>query len=272
MDAAALARHDEQLLANTAAAIAPHSETIGGMLVTYAEPGSWLNQCWKLGIDEPVSDDHVDQIIAFFDSHECAVRAGLTTLADPSAQHALAGRGFDIADLINVFHVDLGAEQTIANQVDPAPAALDLLHIDREDDTMLDRWAELSARGFSDGEPPSPAAVRTFEKLIRHDGVAGTIATVGDTPAAAAAMALNDGQGYRGVSLFGTSVLPGFRRMGIQQHLMASRLERARDQGASIAQVASLPGVATERNARRFGFELSYVKINLVRQHQVARR
>ena len=61
-------------------------------------------------------------------------------------------------------------------------------------------------------------------------------------------------------ALFGTSVLPAFRRRGIQTALIAARLERARQRDCTFATIHSRPGIPTERNAKRMGFALVYTK------------
>ena len=67
-------------------------------------------------------------------------------------------------------------------------------------------------------------------------------------------------------SLFGTSVLARFRRRGIQQALIAVRLERALALGSDLADITSHPGIPTERNAGRLGFRLAYVRPVLVKR------
>ena len=65
--------------------------------------------------------------------------------------------------------------------------------------------------------------------------------------------------------IFGASVLPEFRRRGIQQALLAERLNIAAERGAVVACIGSKPGIGTERNVRRMGFQLAYTKVHLVR-------
>jgi GNAT superfamily N-acetyltransferase len=60
--------------------------------------------------------------------------------------------------------------------------------------------------------------------------------------------------------LFGLAVHADFRRRGIQQALIAARLEFARERGCRIATIGSRPGAGTERNVRRFGFQVAYTK------------
>jgi len=61
--------------------------------------------------------------------------------------------------------------------------------------------------------------------------------------------------------LFGTGVTPEFRRRGVQQALIAERLERVRERRGRLACIQSRPGIATERNAARLGFFTAYHKI-----------
>ena len=55
-----------------------------------------------------------------------------------------------------------------------------------------------------------------------------------------------------------------FRRRGIQQALMAARLQACADAGCRIACIHSDPAVATARNARRLGFALAYTTVTVV--------
>jgi len=82
-------------------------------------------------------------------------------------------------------------------------------------------------------------------------------------------LALIDGKPVGGASmestpeiacLFGTSVVPTFRRRGIQSILMILRMERARERGSRLVAIHSNPGISTERNAMRLGFFLAYTK------------
>ena len=68
------------------------------------------------------------------------------------------------------------------------------------------------------------------------------------------------------MSLFGASVLPAFRRRGIQQALISARLQTALSLGADLASITSHPGIPTERNAARLGFQLAYVRAVMVKR------
>jgi GNAT superfamily N-acetyltransferase len=66
-------------------------------------------------------------------------------------------------------------------------------------------------------------------------------------------------------SLMGTSVLPSWRRRGIQTALIRHRLHFAAAKGVDLVTIHSHPGIPTERNATRLGFKLAYVKAIMVR-------
>lgn len=270
MDAVEIARHFEQALADVALTIAPHHDRVGSAVASYAEPGSWLNQCWNFGMHGVVTAKDVDEIIAFYDSHLCETKIGVATLADPSATKALKGRGFEIGDFINILVADLTRDQPTRRPIHPVPARLEIKRVDKTNDESIEAWAELSTRGFNEGNPAPTAEVWTAAKALRYDGVDGYVATIDGEPAAAAAVALNDSHGHRSAGLFATSVLPAFQRMGIQQQLISTRLERAQELGATFATIGSLPGIPTERNAARFGFRLTYVQAVFSRPYSPA--
>ncbi len=71
--------------------------------------------------------------------------------------------------------------------------------------------------------------------------------------------------GPKAAALFALAVLPAYRRRGVQQALIAARLRAAAEAGATVVTISALPGVATERNARRMGFQVAYTKVVLVR-------
>jgi GNAT superfamily N-acetyltransferase len=108
--------------------------------------------------------------------------------------------------------------------------------------------------------------LRASRRFVDQPNNTALIARVDGVPAGAAMVAIApDNAAVRGAGLFGTSVLPEFRCRGIQQLLMFERLRLARERGAAIATIASIPGIPTERNAARLGFVLSYVEANMIK-------
>ena len=66
-------------------------------------------------------------------------------------------------------------------------------------------------------------------------------------------------------ALFGMSTDISHRRRGVQGAVIAARLNYAAANGATLATIGAMPGIATERNVRRLGFQLAYTKVHLVK-------
>jgi GNAT superfamily N-acetyltransferase len=105
-------------------------------------------------------------------------------------------------------------------------------------------------------------AERGFFRAVNRPEHDGFIAYLDGVAVGAGGCATREGV----TSLFGTSVRPAFRGRGIQQALMAARLERAVALGSQLADITSRPGIPTERNAARLGFQMAYARIVLVKR------
>ncbi len=257
MDPLTVARLEEASHARSARAIAAESMEIGTGVATFSAPGSWLNQAWNMGLHGPVSGDELDAMVGFFRERSVDPMLPVCTLADASLVTGLAARGFTLTDFNNVYAADLGdvgLEQPV-----PWPTGLRIEVVDSSDDAQAELWVQTSASGFHDGAEPPAAMVQASRGVVRQPGNIGMMAFVDDQPAGAGIVAISDDT-IKLAGLFGTSVLPPFRGRGIQQLLMFERLQLAARRGAVIATIASRPGIPTERNAVRAGFELSYVK------------
>jgi len=135
--------------------------------------------------------------------------------------------------------------------------------IDPRDDRKVDVFVRTSASGFiPDGEQIPEEYLVTGARAARAPEHDSYVAYLGEEIAGAGGCGTRHGA----TSLFGTSVLPRFRRRGIQQALMAVRLERALELGSDLADITSHPGIPTERNAGRPGFRLAYVRPVLVKR------
>jgi GNAT superfamily N-acetyltransferase len=81
-------------------------------------------------------------------------------------------------------------------------------------------------------------------------------------PHAAGAMGLAGG-----VALFtGDATLPEARGRGLQLKLIRARLLAAQRDGCDLAVASVLPGSVSHRNYERAGFQLVYMRVNLMRQ------
>lgn len=98
-------------------------------------------------------------------------------------------------------------------------------------------------------------------RAARHPRSVGVMAMLDGRCVGAGGMGLHD----HVAALFGLSGIPEFRRRGIQQALIAQRLNIAAQMGRRLATIGSRPGASTERNVRRMGFQTAYVKPMVVR-------
>lgn len=261
MDALTVARVEEAAHAASSREIAADSLDIGAGVATFLEPGSWVNQAWNMGLHGPVSDEDLDTLVEFFEDRGVDPRLPVCTLADPTLLAGLTRRRFVTDAFINVFALDPATLDGPASQLQKANSVT-LEIVDPADDTQAELFAVTTSQGFHDGNTPPDVMVTTTRQVILRPGITALLARVDGAPAGGGILGISQSNddGLVGAGLFGTSVLTEYRARGVQQALIAERLRLARERDVAVMTIASNPGVATERNAARFGFALSYVK------------
>lgn len=259
---------EEGNTASTIAEIADVSEPLLGGTMGRGEPGLWINSAVGCALRaEPLSPggaaEAVGRLRGFYEPHGIEPRIELAPFAAPSFTRALADEGFVIRNWETIFFREVGpGEQAPAA---PAPLAngLRLGVLDPRDALTIDTAAELMTRCFAPpGHEPTEAereSVRRSMRLPRTTTVMARDAS--GVLVAAACMAVHGPV----APLFGAITHPDHRRRGLQQHLLAFRLGLAAQRGVQICTIGCRPGVATERNARRLGFQAAYTKVVLVR-------
>jgi GNAT superfamily N-acetyltransferase len=108
---------------------------------------------------------------------------------------------------------------------------------------------------------PTDAQARIWLGAI---GNPETIAVVASLYGEACSAGYVDVRGAQ-ATLYAASVLPAFRRRGVQTAMIAERLRLALGRGAEFATITSDPDGPTERNARRLGFVSCYTRLILTR-------
>jgi GNAT superfamily N-acetyltransferase len=68
------------------------------------------------------------------------------------------------------------------------------------------------------------------------------------------------------VAFFGDATLRSFRGRGVQSALIARRARLARDAGCDLAVACVIPGSGSHRNYERLGFQLVYMRVNVMRE------
>lgn len=240
-----------------------------GGIMTRGEPGTWINTSAGLGMTGPVSADELDALIDWFQSVKIEPRIDVCPYADESLMTGLAARGFTLKQFENVFFRELGATEDFTPPM-PLADGLTIGLIDGGPQRVLFEYAAAVAEGFTPaGVQSNTADVELWVRVLRQPTVRAYAAFSGKRIVGGGAMEIHEHASGpddgRVSALFGLSVLPEYRRKGVQQALIAARLAAARDAGAVVATVGALPGVATERNARRMGFQVGYTKAILAR-------
>lgn len=224
-------------------------------VMCFAGPGSWANMAINLGLREPVNDDDLDRIIAFYESRGIEPKVEVCPYADDSLIRGLGERGFCVRAVETNLVFD-----TERTSIPELRRDIEIVRVDPNDEAMVEESVRIRREGFVPKEP-AEAHDRMMRRVLRAPGVVGWMARMdgafvaaGDVEAVAPAAVLIAG-----------CTLEHARGKGCQRALMIARLRAAREAGCRYVMVETLPHVATGRNALRLGFFVAYTKITFTR-------
>jgi len=231
----------------------------GGGVATGGGSGTWVNTTIGLGMKGPVTGEAIGRVIEFHESAGVEPRVEACPFADVSLLARLEERGFALRLFENVFFRELSGTMPIARG---EPEGVHIAIVDPGNEAMVSEYAHVVAAGFAEPNPPCEADVSLNRVVARHPRTVCVAAldSNGRIVGAGAVEILGTL-----CALFGLVVAPEFRRRGVQLALMEQRLRLAAERGASVATISSRPGVPTERNARRMGFQAAYTRVALAR-------
>ncbi|QDU45964.1 Acetyltransferase (GNAT) family protein [Symmachiella dynata] len=250
---------EETRQAEGTAEIASESEHIAGGWMAFAGMGSWANQACGIGMAGPVSDDDLDRLVDFYVQRGVEPRLEVCPFVDETLITGLAKRGFELREFENVMFRTVAADDDLRSLLEHGwPPGLELVPVDAHDEGQTRTFIDVATSGFRPaGEPVSDIFFQVSHNTVAHPRSSHYLALIDGVPAGGGGMETTAAV----ACLFGTSVLPEFQRRGIQAALIARRLERARELGCPLVTIHTRPGIATERNARRLGFEMAYTKL-----------
>ncbi|PRQ04345.1 hypothetical protein ENSA5_08540 [Enhygromyxa salina] len=262
LTSAEIAKLEEPRQAKILADSTPTVRPFAGGVMGFHEPGSWQNQACGVGLEGPVSDDEIDAMIDFYESRGVEARVELSPFAHETLVAGLAARGFVVREFENVLARELPPGEELEGALPfGRPAGLELTRIASSDHDSLELASRLTLSGFfPDGQIPK-SMLDACRRTLALESTLVYLATIDGQPIAVGSV----GVGGRVGSLMGVSTLPGFRRRGVQQTLMVTRLLDVRERGCVLATIGSRPGIATERNAMRVGFVMAYTKVTVGR-------
>ena len=224
--------------------------TPGGGYCIFGGPGSPVTHAVGAGMAPGAGAAELDRIEEFYRSRGVGCFIDLCPLAAPEFIAAIQSRPYRVIELNNVVVRPIDAGEEFAVQPSVRMAG----------DGETSRWSALVGRGFADGaEPP----------------VSTTDALAVCAPAAQCFFAALDGRDVAGAAtgvrgeiawMLGAATLPEARGRGLQRALIEARLAFAAARGCRLAGTAVLPGSASHRNYERAGFQLLYMRVNVVRE------
>jgi hypothetical protein len=218
--------------------------TIAGTLVMFAGVGSPITQTFCLGILERPTDRDFDAIERFFTSRGSAVFHEVSPHAGADLYAALASRGYRPIELSNVMYQPIDASTGLA--VNPR------LRVRMVDTSEADWYGAIASRGWSE----MPEVLPFIHGFARSSVEVATcfVAELEGQAIATAALFM-----HQGVALLaGASTVPEGRRNGAQLALLDARLRLAVSRGCDLAMMVAAPGSASQRNAERNGFRVTY--------------
>lgn len=270
LDVAEVAQREELRNARGLSEVADEHIRIAGGIAGRGPAGSWFNQAIGMGYGAEVTRADVDRVAAYHEEISAEPRIEVSAFSHPSLLRHLGEAGFRIAcegylggfEHVLVRSLDRSDRVT---PLTPSPEGLELALVDPTDAQAVREYALTALSGFY---PPDYEAtehdIESSAKCVRHPRTLAAVAKLDGRIVGAGAMEVS-GPETKIAALFGLSVLPEFRRRGIQQALIAYRLNIAVERGMTLATIGSKPGAGTERNVRRMGFELGYTKAIMVR-------
>jgi len=265
----ALARRFESFEARTAADLTalrakehPGSgaETLerAGATCAWFAPESVLSHVFGFGLAGPTRPADLDAIEDFYRGKgDHRVQVELSPHARRDALALLRDRGYGITGFEQL--LVLALEQAPAPQA-PRPGVV-VRRVDQGDEAARALWVRVAGEGFfaPDGVPLALAGV--FELSHRMPGTTALLAWVGDEPAAAAAVCVQEDI----AGFFGAATLQRFRGAGAHSALLDARVAIALEGGARWATAGALPGSQSQHNMERRGFRVAYTRPVMVR-------
>ncbi|MEO1008016.1 MAG: GNAT family N-acetyltransferase [Planctomycetota bacterium] len=247
----------------------------GVLLHTRGVP--WMCKAVACDLDEPLTKDDLREIVAFYRERGTPPCLELTAYSHEDTLARAAEAGLVLAEVEHVMACPL-ENWSPPGRLASGLGGISIEIADKADAAAMRALAIVMLSGFpapgsEPGAMPSEAMITSATDSFTHPRSTPLAATLDGGLVGASGMevvtldpstAATPGQRPAGVvALWGTTVLEDARRRGVQQALIAERLRIGRERGCEVAIIESKPGIPTERNAARLGFQLSYVRLVL---------
>jgi hypothetical protein len=224
---------------------------LAGAYVTFDGLESPLTQTFALGMSGAVLPAELDEIETFFTSRGAPIFHEVCPLAEPTLVAMLYARRYEPFEFTSVMYRPLEKGAAPEGVAVPGVSVRIAAGSDRE------RWAQTAAAGWEE-TPELKQFMLKFTRIIAasDDGwpflgeLDGQIVATGSLIV------------HEGVALLaGASTVVAGRRRGVQNALLAARLQHGADLGCDLAMMSAQPGSSSQRNAERNGFRIAYTRI-----------
>ncbi len=195
---------------------------LGSGAMAHTRGASWICKAVGVDLDGPLTGDTVNAITTWFGEREVAPVIELTSFSTEETLRLAAEAGFQLVEVENVL--------ALVPRVVPydAPAGITLCQLDPTDNKAVRRFAEIVSSGFVPEGEPIPEPMIESGVRSQHQATSRGVLALDESgePVAAAGteiIEIERGAGQapeRLLALCGTTVLPAFRRRGIQAALM----------------------------------------------------
>ncbi len=228
-------------------------EPFAGGVAVFAGVGSPMTHAMGIGLRSAVSESELERMESFFRERGSPCLIDLCPMADPSVIAFVQNRPYRVIEFNNILVRAIQPEEIFEPSAGVRPVA----------EGELPHWSRVISEGFSEYMPVSEQMMNVMTAMCSgaHFWFAGYPEPVGG-----AGMAVHEGVAL----FFGDATLVSARRRGWQMALIRERLAAAQRLDCNLASAAVLPGSASHRNYERAGFQLVYMRVNLVREFQDA--
>ncbi|MFZ0640542.1 MAG: GNAT family N-acetyltransferase [Candidatus Acidiferrales bacterium] len=238
------------------------SERIAGGIATFTGVDSPISQVIAAGLDGDVTEAELNRLEEFFKTRGAPVILELSSFAAPSFVEMLNRRRYTIVEFSHVLFRKCERSEEFSTPPHEIAIREVRARVRAEvpvEDAKL--YTDTVAKGFAELLAPTQELLDVVEGFCYDPHGRCFLAAINGDPVGGGAAALFDGIGTLG----GASVLPGFRRRGVQSALIAARMKWLAKQNCEWFVTVTQPGSASHRNMERFGFRLAYTRTKVIR-------
>lgn len=224
---------------------------VAGVYAMFDSIESPLTQTFGLGVFEEITNEHLDQLEAFFRKHNAPIFHEVSPLADASLVALLNERGYQPIELTSVMFQEIDGENKADLPINPNIET----RIIKTGEEKL--WARTSADGWATEMEGLADFMFNFGQISAKTKGGFPFLAELDGKAISAGMLFI----YEDVAILaGASTIPEGRRNGAQTALLDARLKFAAENSCKIATMGASPGSQSQRNAEKNGFRIAYTR------------